>query len=91
MFPMKHALKRCDADRIPAYLENSNPRNTPFYERFGFEPLGVIKAGSIPEIVPMFEKAALEVRRRSASRRLAILQEIVKVVDPTHSGFLRYE
>jgi hypothetical protein len=60
-------------------------------ERFGFEPLGVIKAGTVPEIVPMFEKAALEVRRRSASRRLAILQEIVKVVDPTHSGFLRYE
>jgi hypothetical protein len=44
------------ADRIPAYLENSNPRNTPFYERFGFEPLGVIKAGTVPEIVPMLRK-----------------------------------
>ncbi len=53
---MKHALKRCDADRIPAYLENSNPRNTPFYERLGFERLAVIKAGTVPEIVPMLRK-----------------------------------
>lgn len=53
---MKHALERCDADRIPAYLENSNPKNTPFYERFGFEPLGVIKAGTVPDIVPMLRK-----------------------------------
>jgi ribosomal protein S18 acetylase RimI-like enzyme len=53
---MNHALARCDADRIPAYLENSNPRNTPFYKRVGFEQLGVIKAGTVPEIVPMLRK-----------------------------------
>lgn len=35
-------LKRADADGAPAYLENSNPRNTPLYLRLGFvagEPL----------------------------------------------------
>ena len=29
-------LTRCDADGLPAYLESSNPRNVPFYERHGF-------------------------------------------------------
>jgi GNAT superfamily N-acetyltransferase len=32
---MKHSLQRCDADRKLAYLESSNPRNVPFYERLG--------------------------------------------------------
>ena len=53
---MRHTLKRCDADGIPAYLPNSNPRNALFYERLGFEQLGVIKAGTFPEIVPMLRK-----------------------------------
>lgn len=30
-------LARCDADRLPAYLESSNGRNLGFYERLGFE------------------------------------------------------
>jgi ribosomal protein S18 acetylase RimI-like enzyme len=31
-----HVLESCDRDGVPAYLENSNPRNTPLYERHGF-------------------------------------------------------
>ena len=53
---MRHALRRCDADHKLAYLESSNPRNTPFYERLGFERLGVIQAGTSPQIVPMLRK-----------------------------------
>jgi ribosomal protein S18 acetylase RimI-like enzyme len=53
---MAHALVRCDADQLPAYLESSNPRNIPFYERHGFEALGKIQAGSSPTIVPMLRK-----------------------------------
>lgn len=53
---MRHALRRCDADHKPAYLESSNPRNIPFYERLGFERLGVIQAGTSPQIVPMLRK-----------------------------------
>lgn len=29
-------LERCDAEAMPAYLENSNPRNEAFYARHGF-------------------------------------------------------
>ena len=53
---MAHALARCDADGLPAYLESSNPRNIPFYERHGFESLGKIQAGASPTIVPMLRR-----------------------------------
>lgn len=53
---MAHALARCDADRLPAYLESSNPRNIPFYERHGFVALGKIQLGSSSTIVPMLRR-----------------------------------
>lgn len=53
---MAHALLRCDAERVPAYLESSNPRNIPFYHRHGFEVLGRIQVGSSPSIVPMLRR-----------------------------------
>lgn len=53
---MSHALARCDADRLPAYLESSNPRNLPFYRRHGFVALGAIQAGGSPTIVPMLRR-----------------------------------
>jgi ribosomal protein S18 acetylase RimI-like enzyme len=53
---MRHALTRCDADRAIAYLESSNPRNIPLYERHGFEALGVIQVGGSPQVVPMLRR-----------------------------------
>ena len=50
---LRHALERCDADGVIAYLESSNPRNIPLYERHGFEALGVIQVGGSPQVVPM--------------------------------------
>ena len=50
---LRHAAHVCDRDGVPAYLESSNLRNVPFYERHGFEVLGAIQAGSSPTIVPM--------------------------------------
>jgi GNAT superfamily N-acetyltransferase len=50
---MKHALLRCDAEGLPAYLESSNPRNMSLYQRHGFEGMGAIQFGSSPTIVPM--------------------------------------
>jgi ribosomal protein S18 acetylase RimI-like enzyme len=37
---MRSRLVRCDADRMPAYLESSNERNVPFYEHHGFRVIG---------------------------------------------------
>ncbi|MBE9169322.1 GNAT family N-acetyltransferase [Pleurocapsales cyanobacterium LEGE 06147] len=50
---MQPVLTRCDRDRIPAYLESSNPANIPFYEHHGFELLGTIQVGASPPIFPM--------------------------------------
>lgn len=55
---LRHALAICDRDGLPAYLESSNPRNIPLYERHGFEVIGTIQAGSSPEIFPMVRPAA---------------------------------
>jgi ribosomal protein S18 acetylase RimI-like enzyme len=53
---LRHALERCDADGVVAYLESSNPRNIPLYERHGFEALGVIQVGGSPQVVPMLRQ-----------------------------------
>ena len=50
---LKAGLARCDADGLPAYLESSNPKNVPLYERFGFEVLGRIAPGDFPGLIPM--------------------------------------
>ena len=53
---MEHALVPCDRDDTLAYLESSNPKNIPLYERHGFELLGTIQAGASPPIFPMLRK-----------------------------------
>jgi ribosomal protein S18 acetylase RimI-like enzyme len=53
---LRHALEVCDRDGTPAYLESSNPRNVPLYQRHGFEAIGAIQVGRSPTIVPMFRK-----------------------------------
>jgi GNAT superfamily N-acetyltransferase len=40
---MRSRLDRCDVEGVPAYLENSNPKNESYYLRFGFEVTGEIK------------------------------------------------
>jgi GNAT superfamily N-acetyltransferase len=53
---LRYALEQVDRTGAPAYLESSNPRNVPLYERHGFEVLGSIQAGSSPTIVPMLRR-----------------------------------
>lgn len=50
---MEHALPMSDADGTIAYLESSNPRNVPFYQRHGFETLHVVQIGSSPTFTLM--------------------------------------
>lgn len=40
---MRSRLDRCDGQGVPAYLENSNPKNESHYLRFGFEIMSEIK------------------------------------------------
>lgn len=49
-------LDRCDSDGVPAYLESSNPRNIPFYERHGFvrRPAFADLPAGCPTITPMW-------------------------------------
>jgi GNAT superfamily N-acetyltransferase len=52
-----HVLDRCDRDAVPAYLENSNPRNTPLYERHGFRTLERhLMGGDGPPILLMWRQ-----------------------------------
>jgi ribosomal protein S18 acetylase RimI-like enzyme len=53
---MEHTLIPCDRDKKLAYLESSNPRNIPLYERHGFEVVGTIQVGTSPPIFPMLRK-----------------------------------
>jgi ribosomal protein S18 acetylase RimI-like enzyme len=53
---MRYALERFDRERLPAYLESTNPRNISLYRRHGFEELGAIQAGSSPTLVPMLRR-----------------------------------
>lgn len=54
---LRHALRLCDQDGLPAYLESSNPKNVPLYERFGFKIIGEIQAGSSPVMHAMLREA----------------------------------
>jgi ribosomal protein S18 acetylase RimI-like enzyme len=53
---LQHTLAQCDREQQLAYLDSTNARNIPLYERHGFERLGVIKAGSCPPVFPMLRK-----------------------------------
>jgi len=37
---LRAGLKACDEQGLPAYLESSNQKNNPLYERFGFRVIG---------------------------------------------------
>jgi ribosomal protein S18 acetylase RimI-like enzyme len=34
---LQHLVNKADEEQVGVYLENANPRNNPFYQRFGFE------------------------------------------------------
>jgi ribosomal protein S18 acetylase RimI-like enzyme len=46
-------LDRCDREHAAAYLESTNPRNIPLYQRHGFRLLGTVQVGSAPPLFPM--------------------------------------
>ena len=50
------SLEKCDADHSDAYLESTNERNLPLYQRYGFEVIGEIQAGDSPTLWPMLRR-----------------------------------
>jgi GNAT superfamily N-acetyltransferase len=53
---MEHAHNIFDRNETPAYLESSNPKNIPFYQRHGYELLATISLGNCPPISPMLRR-----------------------------------
>jgi len=54
---LREVLARADADGVPAYLESSNERNLPLYERNGFRVVGELRAlGHGPAIWRMWRE-----------------------------------
>jgi hypothetical protein len=45
-----------DRDHLPAYLDSTNPRNVPFYQRHGFDVTGRWQAGDSPPITSMLRE-----------------------------------
>lgn len=54
---LTQSLKVCAHENVAAYLESTNPANVPLYQRFGFEVIGEIQAGSSPVITRMLRAA----------------------------------
>lgn len=54
---LRHTLALCDADGVAAYLESSNPKNVPLYQRYGFEVIGEIQHADSPVFYPMLRPA----------------------------------
>ncbi len=50
---MQPVLDLCDLHGLPAYLESSNPRNIPFYQRLGFEITAEFAADGGPPMAGM--------------------------------------
>lgn len=53
---MTPCLEIVDREHLPAYLDSTNPRNVPFYERHGFEVTGQWRAGDSPPIISMLRE-----------------------------------
>lgn len=54
---LREGLERADAEHAPVYLDSTNPRNVPLYQRHGFEVLETLTVGSAPPVWPMLRPA----------------------------------
>jgi GNAT superfamily N-acetyltransferase len=54
---LKATLRHIDQAGMPAYLENSNPKNAPLYERTGFVAQKDISPEGAPPLIPMWRTA----------------------------------
>jgi ribosomal protein S18 acetylase RimI-like enzyme len=50
---LRYALDKIDEKGVHAYLESSNPRNIPLYQRHGFSVIREIRVEDSPPVIPM--------------------------------------
>ena len=55
---LRHALRTCDSDGLPAYLEATSPRSRNLYARHGFNIVEIIQAGTSPPLWAMLREPA---------------------------------
>lgn len=55
---LRHGLAICDSNRVPAYLEATNPRNRDLYLRHRFDVVEEIQVGSAPPLWSMLREPA---------------------------------
>jgi ribosomal protein S18 acetylase RimI-like enzyme len=55
---LQATLKRADTNGMPAYLENSNPKNARLYERHGFVAKHNIAPAGAPPLIAMWRPAS---------------------------------
>lgn len=53
---LRQRLRTCDEQRLPAYLESSNPANLSLYQRHGFQVVGEIQVATAPVVYPMLRE-----------------------------------
>jgi len=46
-------LREADRQGLPTYLQSTNPRNIPLYQRFGFKIVKEVGAAGIPPRIAM--------------------------------------
>lgn len=51
---LAHMTRRCDAERMPAYLEATSPRSRPLYERHGFKAVRELPIPGGPTLQAMW-------------------------------------
>ena len=59
---LRETLQQCDRTGMIAYLESSNPRNIPLYERHNFKRVGVIRVDGAPCLYPMLRSPQAQLR-----------------------------
>jgi GNAT superfamily N-acetyltransferase len=53
---LSHALSICDREQQLAYLDSSNPKNVPLYQRHGFKLVGEVRVGQGPTSYAMLRR-----------------------------------
>jgi ribosomal protein S18 acetylase RimI-like enzyme len=66
---LREDLERVDGERLPAYLESTNPANLARYERFGFRRLSAFAPPGGPTITTMWREPTDERERAPEAAR----------------------